>query len=246
MLRSIMVTEFYLRQFSYFYGRLLALRLWLALQVALFSYLVGLFASIFRYERIAMVLRGTRRYKILLFIRITSTILPILSSLNYMLMDYTSIMYYYSWRMLFEVSAAVYLVINGLTAAWFIIVDLALGIRMTTLVIDSVRKDKISETLRPRLLSTLGLIILIDLVIVLFVVWVRIFEFGVFALMFGMLHTLVSLQLLVVLQQGVKAKPRDNTFDESSSGRVISGVESSSVVDSALVASHDSRVESKS
>lgn len=62
-------------------------------------------------------------------------------------------------------------------------------------------------------------------------------EAGVTAILLGLLHTLITFQLLVVLQQGVKSRRKETTDDETSSGRVLTG-RLTEAVDSALVASH--------
>lgn len=63
----------------------------------------------------------------------------------------------------------VYTVVTGITALWLMLADLVLGIRMTILVIQSVRKEKIAQTLKPRLLGTVVFIILIDISSIIFV-----------------------------------------------------------------------------
>lgn len=95
-----------------------------------------------------------------------------------------------------------------IVALWMSMLDLVLGIRMTILVIESVRKDKISTSLKPRLWSTLALIIFVDLLIILLVT-IGGFDQGFIAILFSLLHSLFSLQLLAVLQHGVKAKKKD-------------------------------------
>lgn len=60
----------------------------------------------------------------------------------------------------------------------------------------------------------------------------------------GLLHTLLNFQLLVALQQGVKAKPKQIEIDQSSA-RVVTGRMDESI-DSALVVSNISDADNMS
>lgn len=129
---------------------------------SLFQYTVGLFASIYRYERIASVYRGTILCKVFQFVRCATIFLGILSTasfITFMVSAFYEVIYTDDFWML-------YTVMNGTTAAWMMIIDLVLGIRMTILVLESIRTDKISHSLKPKLLGTMAFIILNDLLTV--------------------------------------------------------------------------------
>lgn len=111
---------------------------------------VGQFASIYRYERIAMVLRGTMRYRVLRLLRLASIILPVLAVTSYTV-GVIALCIYGADSEFAETSRTVYVWITIVTASWLMGADLVLGIRMAILVLESVRKEKISQSLKPRL-----------------------------------------------------------------------------------------------
>lgn len=115
-----------------------------------------LFASIYRFERIASVYRGTFRYKVLQFIRVTNAVLAIISIILTIILNIGFGSGYYT------ILLDVYKVITGLSGIFLMSLDLFLGVRMTVLVLDSVPKDKISPMLKPKLLAILGIIISAD------------------------------------------------------------------------------------
>lgn len=204
---------------------------------------VALFASIYRYERIAMVLRGTTRYRILQGLRITTLILVPLVSISYTVMVFSAALS--SGSAFSEIAYSVYAFNTTVTAAWFMIVDLVLGIRMTFIVIASVRKDKISISLKPKLYGIVAFILMLDLMAIT-MIEIGGFDAGIYAIFLTLLHSLTSLQLLVVLQKGVRAKNgKPSTVAESSSGRVVSG-KNEKTLDSVLVASDQKTPEAKS
>lgn len=130
------------------------------------------------------------------------------------------------------ISLQVYTVVTGITVLFLMLADLLLGIRMAILVLESVRKEKIAQTLKPNLIGTVSFIILIDALAVICVLIGGV-DAGLGAILLGLLHILISFQLLVVLQQGVKANPEM----DSSSGRVVTG-KATAWVDPALIATH--------
>lgn len=121
--------------------------------------LAGLFASIYRYERIAMILKGTKRFSILEALKTAAIVFAILSSLSF-LTAYAV----YVLEGLCALTKTLLLVnasILGLSMTFDMILDLTLGIRMTILVLESVRRKKLSN-LKSRLLAILGVIIALD------------------------------------------------------------------------------------
>lgn len=74
-------------------------------------------------------------------------------------------------------------------------------------------------------MTILGLIVAIDATIIVLVM-VPGLEFGILAILLGLVHAIVSMNLLIVLQEGVKAeevKTKDAPDNISSSGRVLTG-----------------------
>lgn len=149
-----------------------------------------------------MIYRGTQRHKILQFLRAITIVLSILEVIMYSIGVAAECL-----RVMADTFVMIYTCVTSFTAAFMLVTDLVLGVRMTILVLESVRQDKISLTLKPRLFGTLGLIVAIDFTAVALVL-VPGFEYGVMALLLTLWHTLVSLQLLVTLQEGVKRKSR--------------------------------------
>lgn len=70
-------------------------------------------------------------------------------------------------------------------------------------MLESVKKDKIVKNLKPRLLGTLVCIIAIDIAAVVFIFHEGI-EFGTLAVLCTLFHVLISFELLVTLQKGIK------------------------------------------
>lgn len=128
---------------------------------------VGIFAGIYRYERIAMVLRGTNRYIVLQILKATAVFLAIFSVGSFLVMVVSNALQ--ASKDFINVCITVYAVITGLSMAFDTMLDLALGIRMTILVLESVKKTKIVKTLKTRLLGTLAVIIAIDIAAVILI-----------------------------------------------------------------------------
>lgn len=166
---------------------------------------VAVFASIFRYERIGMIFRGTRLFKLLQSLRFTTILLSCFAFAAYILGAVATALKFPETQV--EMILIFYSVSTGIAAAFMMIVDVSLGIKMTILVLESVKASKISSTLRPRLYAGLTALVACDVLGIACVSYKGI-EFGAMATAFCLLHVLASFHLLIALQDGIKAKKK--------------------------------------
>lgn len=105
--------------------------------------ITAIFAAIHRYERIAMILRGTKRFRVLQAFKAISITLAILSGLSFLAM-FTSANLQVGQELV-QIFISVYATVTCLSVAYVTMLDLALGVRMVYWCLNQSRRIRLSK-----------------------------------------------------------------------------------------------------